>query len=103
MLGDPPEQRARGVVDVDETFPLAVDLVSRVRILLRVGHEDARTDRLYPERRVTRRQVRVLERTGVRREVEARVEHVNTTVLKARGIEPIARRCRRQPQPRISR
>src|SRR6267143_4923747 len=87
MLRDPPEQRARGVVNVHETLALTVDLVNRVRILFRVGHEDARADRLYPERRVARRQVRVDERARVRHEVEARVEHIDTTVVKVRRIE----------------
>src|SRR2546427_7480136 len=47
------EQIPIGVEGVNEAEALAVDLVLRSRTLLRERHEDSRTDRLDPERRVT--------------------------------------------------
>src|SRR5436190_10567698 len=103
VLRDPHEQRAGGVVNVDEALALAVDLVGRIRVLFRIRHEDARTDRLYPERRVPRGQVRVLERAGAGYQGEARVEHVDTPVVKVRHVEPVARRRRREREPLVDR
>src|SRR2546423_812665 len=103
MLRDPREQRAGGVVDVYEPPTLSVDLVDRISVLFSVGDEDARSDRLYPERRVAGWQVRVDERSRARHEVEGRVEHIDTTVVEVRRIEPVARRRRGEREALVDR
>src|SRR5205823_3918536 len=47
------EQIPIRVEGVDEAEALAVELISRARALLRVRHEDSRSDRLNPEGRVS--------------------------------------------------
>src|SRR5206468_11535468 len=79
------------------------ELVLGIRVLLRIRHEDARTDRLDAEWTVTGGQIGVDECARARYEIEVRIEHVDTRVVEVSGVEPVARGRRRQSQPLVDR
>src|SRR5439155_6278190 len=103
MLRDPGEERAGGVVGVDESLPLSVQLIDGVRVLFRVGHEDTRADRLDPERGVAGRQARIDEGPRPGDEGEARVEHVDAAVVEVGRVKPVACGRRRERESLVDR
>src|SRR2546421_10389673 len=103
MLRDAGEQYAGGVVDVDESLSLPVDVIDRARSLLRIRDEDPGTDRLYPERGVSGGQIGIDEGARPTHEVEARVEYVDAPIVEIRRVEPVARDRRREREPLVDR
>src|SRR5438105_8327613 len=78
--GDPPEQRARGVVRIDEAMASAGHVIVRGGVLQRVRHIDRPPDALDAKWRVPGGKARVSERAGDVDGDESAVEHVHATV-----------------------
>src|SRR6266702_2372655 len=97
------EQIAGRVIGVDEAKALSGDFVMRSLVLLRVRDEDARADRLDPERRVAVRKLRVDKLPGVRDEGEGAVEDVDVRVVEVGGVEQVAGWRRREREPLVDR
>src|SRR5207249_97397 len=82
---------------------LSGDFVMRSLVLLRVRDEDARADRLDPERRVAVRKLRVDKLSGMRDEGEGAVEDVDVRVVEVGGVEQVAGWRRREREPLVDR
>src|SRR5205807_8276499 len=84
VLRNADEQIPIRVEGVDEAEALAVELISRARALLRVRHEDSRSDRLNPEGRVSCRNLCIDEAAGGRHGRPSSVEDIDAGIVEVR-------------------
>ena len=101
---DPAQKHAVGVEPIDEAEALALDIVLRSRVLLRVADEDLASDLLDTERREPGWDPRIDEPARQRHVAEAAVEDVDPAVVEVRRVQAGRRQsrapCRSRPPRR---